>query len=117
MPCRGPDTDSFGRTRPEIIEGMRKELDETSRLLCHVMRILDNADGDAEYLALFIAEEVEGLPEWWKAHKELDRKREEKRIADKNRRLAAAAKKQEKYNARAAVLAKLSAEERKLLGF
>lgn len=105
MPCRvdyTPEEEAAMRRESEqrrqdeldALKGLRMKLDTTTRLLCDLTRNLHQAAID----------QVEGLPEWVKAHAEMDAKRRAKQ----------AAKKEAKQKASAAKLAQEMAEEKRI---
>lgn len=112
MPCRGPDPtpEELARdrerdaVRTKVYANIKKELDLVTRLLCGILtkveaashELYDSKDPVKKAQAIKVCELVFGngknteLEDWWHEHKKLDAKR--------------------------AALAKLTPEERKLLG-
>lgn len=103
MPCRDWEDD-----RTAIVTE-RKENDKLTKMLCTVLSTLESENELGHFAELFDYKEGgitrEELFAWWKAHKEEDAARREQ--------IRKARELQEK---RKAALAKLSKEERKLLG-
>ena len=98
MPCRDYESDSWNYSSEHL--KLKKHADRLARMACAAMEELED-NGIAEVLLL----KNDELREWWAAHKEADRK-EKARIAEKER----------KERVKAEALAKLSSEERELLG-
>ena len=94
MPCRDyMDT-------PEYQADMQKKCDMLSRIACKALQhIEDSGDG----LEILILKDPE-IAEWWTAHKEADRKEQEK-----------IKKEAEEKRIRKAALAKLTPEEKRIL--
>jgi len=101
MPCQSYDNswDSGDDDRRKIRE-LKKQADMLARIACKALTELE--DNKIEDMLLLRDDEVRG---WWLRHKEDDRKAKEAREAKERRE----AKK-------AAALAKLSEEEKELLG-
>jgi hypothetical protein len=96
MPCRDYESDNGYHQRDEY----KKQCDKLARIACKAMEQLEKS-GRADFILI----EDDELREWWSQHKEADRK-EKARIAEIERR------KKVKEEA----LAKLSDEEKELLG-
>jgi hypothetical protein len=99
MPCQ-----DYGR--PSYIDNpeTKQRLDHVTRLLCEVMTKIDR-----EYNDQLFFHAVDGLEQWWTEHQEQDRKRKDREDQEK-----AAFQRQQALKAGA--LAKLTPEERKVLG-
>lgn len=104
MPCRSdPDYPDYN---------LMKKLDAITRMTCGLLRRIEklqaqgvrNADTLPERVAELISDDT-GLAEWWENHKELDAQRLKDEQARKRER-----------KLRKEALAKLTPEERKLLG-
>ena len=102
MPCQSYDDNwrSYDSDRDKVKE-LKKQADMLARIACKALTELE--DNKIEDMLLLRDDEVR---EWWQKHKEDDRKAREAREARERR----AAKKN-------AALAKLSEEEKELLGF
>ena len=96
MPCRDYESDAGYSQR----EDYKKQCDKLARIACKAMEQLERS-GRADFILI----EDDELREWWAQHKEADRK-ERARLAEIER------KKKVKEEA----LAKLSDEEKELLG-
>ena len=96
MPCRDYESDDGYSQREEY----KKQCDKLARIACKAMEQLEKS-GRADFILI----EDDELREWWSQHKEADRK-EKARLAEIER------KKKVKEEA----LAKLSDEEKQLLG-
>ena len=98
MPCRDYSSDDWGvaRSAPQV----KEQMDMLARIACKAMQTLE--DNGIEDFLLLKDEEVR---DWWAAHKEADRK-EQARLAEIERR--------ERIKTEA--LARLSHEEKELLG-
>lgn len=99
MPCRDYETDSWGSNYRET-EKYKERADMLARIACKAMTALEQM-GKEDFLLLKDAE----VREWWAAHKEADR-REQARLAEIERR----------ERVKAEALARLSDEEKELLG-
>ena len=98
MPCRDyEDTYSYNDSREREL---KKQNDRLARIACKAMTALEQ-DGHADLLLL----EDDEVREWWAKHKEADA-----------RATAERAEKERKARIKKEALAKLSAEERKVLG-
>jgi hypothetical protein len=89
------------RDDPAYQRDMQGELDILSRIACKALTHIEQSGDGLEILVLKDPE----IAKWWLAHKEADRKEQEK-----------LRKEQEKQMLRKSALSKLSAEERKALG-
>lgn len=99
MPCRDYESDSWGSGSADRAK-LKAQADKMARIACKAMTALEE-NGIEDFLVL----KDEEVREWWAQHKEADR-REQARIAEKERR----------ERVKAEALAKLSSEERELLG-
>jgi hypothetical protein len=106
MPCRDDYTADDYRVRTS---NLQKKHDQLTRFLCTVLHTLEEENELGHFAELFNYKEGgitrEELFAWWKEHKEEDARRKD-----------AERKAREIQERRAAALAKLSKEERKLLG-
>ena len=101
MPCRDYEDDyRVHDAYDSEIKSLKKQNDRLARIACKAMTALEK-DGHADFLLL----EDDEVREWWKKHKEADAKA--KAEHEEKARLALVKKE---------ALAKLSAEERKVLG-
>lgn len=100
MPCRDYESDSWSNTSYDEINRLKKQADRLARIACKAMDALEQ-DGRADLLLL----KDDEVRAWWEQHKEADRK-EKARVAEIERR--------ERIKAEA--LARLSQEEKELLG-
>ena len=104
MPCQDYDTrwsnDWDRRAREEVKEEMKQHADMLARIACKALTELED-NGIAEVLLL----KDDEVREWWAKHKEADAKAK-----------AARAEKARKARIKKEALAKLSDEERKILG-
>jgi hypothetical protein len=92
MPCRDYE--------PDVPRDYQKQLDRLARIACKAMTELAE-QGKVDFLLLRDDE----VREWWDQHQEADRKaREERELKEREERI------------RSEALAKLSAEEKKVLG-
>lgn len=101
MPCQSYDSrwDDYDSDRDKIRE-LKKQADMLARIACKALQELE--DNKISEVLLLRDDEVR---EWWAAHKEADRKaREAKAELERRERVKAEA------------LARLSAEEKELLG-
>lgn len=99
MPCRDYYTD--GQYDNSESKALKSRLDKVTRILCKVLKELENSP---EMTAILLKSDKE-FQNWYTAHKKADEE-ERKRIAEKKRREAV----------KKAAMAKLSAEEREILG-
>ena len=101
MPCRDYYTDDYVSSRSDANEKrLKARADKLARIACTAMQALE--DMGKEDFVLLRDDEVR---EWWQAHQEADRAARE-----------AEERKQAKAEAKARVLAKLTEEEKILLG-
>ena len=100
MPCRDYEDDSRYVRDDYEIRALKRQNDRLARIACRAMTALEQ-DGRADLL-LLADEEVR---EWWEKHKIADAKAQ-----------AEAEEKARRAVIRKEALAKLSAEERKILG-
>jgi hypothetical protein len=101
MPCRDYESDSWGHADDSGRVGKLKEqADKLARIACKAMTELVKS-GHADFLVL----KDDEVREWWEKHQEDDRKAQE-----------AKAEKERRAKVREEALAKLSDEEKKLLG-
>jgi HD superfamily phosphohydrolase len=101
MPCRdyeGPD--SWDSSRSDENRKLREQNDRLARIACKAMTALE--ENEIEDFLLLKDDEVR---EWWQKHKEADRK-EQARLAEIERR----------ERVKSEALARLSDEEKELLG-
>lgn len=97
MPC---SDGGYTYDNSHELAALKNRCDQLARIACAVMTALE-ADGREDFILL----QNQEVREWWTAHKEFDRKRRE-----------AEAEKQRLAQLKKDALAKLSAEERKVLG-
>lgn len=95
MPCRDYETDYH-----DDAEELKEQCDRLARIACKAMEELER-NGIEDMLVL----KDDEVRDWWMAHKEADRKAREKRE-----------KKERRERVKAEALAKLSEEEREVLG-
>ena len=95
MPCRDYETDYHDDS-----EELKEQCDRLARIACKAMQELE-ANGIEDMLVL----KDDEVRDWWMAHKEADRKEREKRE-----------KRERRERVKAEALAKLSKEERDVLG-
>ena len=101
MPCRDYESDSWGHADDSGRVGKLKEqADRLARIACKAMDALEELEKE-DFLLL----KDDEVREWWQQHKEADRK-EKARIAEQER----------KARIKAEALARLSDEEKELLG-
>jgi uncharacterized protein YcaQ len=98
MPCRDYESDNWDYSSEN--RQLKEQADKLARIACKAMSALEE-NGIEDFLILKDNE----VAEWWAQHKEADRK-EKARIVEKERR----------ERVKAEALAKLSSEERELLG-
>lgn len=98
MPCRDYESDNWDYSSEN--RKLKLQADKLARIACKAMDALE-ANGIEDFLLLKDNE----VREWWAQHKEADR-REKARIAEKERR----------ERVKAEALARLSSEEKELLG-
>lgn len=100
MPCMSYDTNWANSSSDSDIRRLKKETDKLARIACKALAALE-AMGKEDFLLLKDNE----VREWWAEHKEADRRARE-----------AEERKQALKAAKARALAKLSDEEKVLLG-
>ena len=100
MPCMSYDTNWANDSSNIEVKRLKKEADKLARIACKAMTQLEKS-GRADFILI----EDEEIREWWAAHKEADRK-ERARVAEIER----------KERVKAEALARLSDEEKELLG-
>ena len=100
MPCRDYEDDRRYDEYDARVQTLKKQNDRLARIACKAMTALEK-DGHADFLLL----EDDEVRDWWEKHK----------IADAKAR-AEAEEKARRAVIRKEALAKLSAEERKILG-
>lgn len=100
MPCMSYDTEWANRSSDRDIRVLKKEADKLARIACKALQALEDM-GKEDFLLL----KDDEVRVWWTAHKEADRKAREAEEA-----------KRAKAEAKARVLAKLTDEEKILLG-
>jgi hypothetical protein len=98
MPCRDYESDSWDYSSEN--RKLKDRADKLARIACKAMTALEE-NGIEDFLVL----KDEEVREWWAAHKEADRRAEAKRL-----------EKERRERVKAEALAKLSTEERELLG-
>jgi hypothetical protein len=117
MPCNDW-SDSPSELRSEI-GNLRKQLAERDAMLCGIVHAVKN-DAGRNYMATIEREvdweeagvSFEDFTAWWAAHQKVDKARRDKESRARRAAMAAA----EKESARRALLARLTPEERALLG-
>ena len=101
MPCRDYYTDNYVNSRSDANEKrLKAQADRLARIACKALQALEDM-GKEDFLLL----QDDEVRDWWKAHKEADARA---RAAEEAKRL--------KKEARDRALAKLSDEEKVLLG-
>lgn len=101
MPCRDYYTDDYVNSRSDANEKrLKAQADKLARIACKALEALEDM-GKEDFLLL----KDDEVREWWQQHKEADRRARE-----------AEELKQRKKEAKARALAKLSDEEKVLLG-
>ena len=100
MPCRDYESDSWGHVTGNEVRKLKEQADKLARIACKAMDALEELEQE-DFLLL----KDDEVRQWWMAHKEADRK-EKARIAEKERR----------ERVKAEALARLSDEEKELLG-
>lgn len=99
MPCRDYGSDDWAPSSDEVRK-LKERADKLARIACKAMTALEE-NGIEDFLLL----KDDEVREWWQKHKEADRK-EQARIAEIERR----------ERVKAEALARLSDEEKELLG-
>ena len=100
MPCMSYDTNWANSSSDRDIKRLKKETDKLARIACKALQALE-AMGKEDFLLL----KDDEVRTWWSEHKEADRRARE-----------AEERKQALKAAKARALAKLSDEEKVLLG-
>ena len=100
MPCRDYEDDRSYHDYDSEVRSLRKQNDRLARIACKAMTTLEELEKE-DFLLL----KDEEVREWWKKHKEADAKA-----------AAARAEKERRERIKKEALAKLSAEERAILG-
>ena len=100
MPCMSYDTNWAHSSSDSDIRRLKKEADKLARIACAAMTELEKM-GKEDFLIL----KNEEVGQWWAAHKEADRK-EQERVAEKERR----------ERVKKEALDRLTDEEKELLG-
>lgn len=100
MPCMSYDTNWANGSSNSEVRKLKAETDKLARIACAALTELEKV-GYAEFLVL----KNDELREWWEKHKEEDRK-EQARLAEVER----------KERVKREALARLTAEEKELLG-
>ncbi len=100
MPCMSYDTNWARSSNDSDIRRLKKEADKLARIACKALQALEDM-GKEDFLLL----KDDETRIWWAAHKEADR------VAPEAERV-----KQERKEAKERVLARLSDEEKILLG-
>lgn len=100
MPCQSYDTNWADDSNDRDVRRLKKETDKLARIACRALEELER-NGIEDMLLL----KDDETREWWAKHKEADA-REKARVAEIER----------KERVRTEALAKLSHEERELLG-
>jgi len=100
MPCMSYDTNWASSSNDYDVKRLKKEADKLARIACKAMTELVKS-GHADFLVL----KDDEVREWWDKHQEDDRKAQE-----------AKAEKARKAKLKREALAKLSDEEKKILG-
>ena len=100
MPCMSYETEWARPSNDSEIKLLKKEADKLARVACKALQALEDM-GKEDFLLL----QDDEVRDWWKAHKEADARA---RAAEEAKRL--------KKEARDRTLAKLSDEEKVLLG-
>ena len=100
MPCMSYDTNWAKSSSDRDIKRLKQEADKLARIACKALAALEDM-GKEDFLLL----KDDEIRIWWSAHKEADRKAR-----------AEAQAKQDRKEAKERVLAKLTEEEKVLLG-
>jgi len=100
MPCQSYDTNWAHGSSDSDVRRLKKEADKLARIACAAMTELEKM-GKEDFLIL----KNEEVGQWWAAHKEADRK-EQERIAEKER----------KERLKKEALDRLTDEEKEVLG-
>ena len=100
MPCMSYDTNWASSSNDREVKKLKQECDRLARIACKAMTELVKS-GHADFLVL----KDDEVREWWEKHQEADRKAQE-----------AKAEKARRAKVKREALAKLSDEEKKILG-
>ncbi len=100
MPCMSYDTNWARSSDDRNVKLLKKEADKLARIACRALQALEDM-GKEDFLLL----QDDEVRIWWAAHKEADRKAR-----------AEAQAKQERKEAKERLLARLTEEEKALLG-
>jgi hypothetical protein len=100
MPCMSYESNWAADSSDFEVRKIKREADKLARIACRALEALTEA-GQADFLLL----KDDETREWWAAHQEADRKAREKEAARIRRE-----------ELKAAALAKLTQEEREVLG-
>ncbi len=100
MPCMSYDTNWARSSDDRNVKLLKKEADKLARIACQALQALEDM-GKEDFLLL----KDDEIREWWKSHKEADRQAR-----------AEAEAKQKKKEAKERLLARLTDEEKALLG-
>lgn len=100
MPCMSYDSNWANSSSDSDVRRIKREADKLARIACKALQELEN-NGIEDMLLL----KDDETREWWTKHKEADRKAREKREKEERRE-----------RVKAEALAKLSEEEREVLG-
>ena len=100
MPCMSYDTNWARSSTDSDIRRLKKEADKLARIACRALQALEDM-GKEDFLLL----KDDEIRTWWAAHKEADRAAREAERA-----------KQERKEAKERILARLTEEEKILLG-
>jgi len=106
MPCRGPDDNELYHEASNRARGYKSQLDYTTRLLCEICRELEKYHQPMS----------DPLKKWWDSHKEIDERRYKAEKARKLKEQEARLARIEKREKKAAALAKLTEEDKRILG-
>lgn len=100
MPCMSYDTNWAKSSSDRDVRVLKKEADKLARIACRALQALEDM-GKEDFLLL----KDDEIRVWWTAHKEADRAAREAERA-----------KQERMEAKARAMAKLTDEDKILLG-
>ena len=100
MPCMSYSTNWANSSSDRDVKRLKKETDKVARIACRALQALEDM-GKEDFLLL----KDDEVRIWWKEHKEADRAAQ-----------AAAQARQERKEAKERVLARLTEEEKILLG-
>lgn len=100
MPCMSYDTNWAKSSSDRDIKALKKEADKLARIACRALQALEDM-GKEDFLLL----KDDEIRVWWAAHKEADRAAREAEQA-----------RQERKEAKERLLARLTDEEKALLG-